>query len=113
MGNEPKPKKTKKKKKKTEMKQSESESYHADPHCVDDYDLAAELVSYAQTAHAQYEKPWDKYEKRNANGKTFETNVSLKVNSNGNANAKWGAAGNEKCHCGSGKKYKKCCKKRD
>jgi len=100
MCNDPKPKKKKKKKKKTKTKPSES--YQTDPHYADD-DLEAELASYAQTA--QSEKPWEKYEKRNGKDRI----VCL----NGNGNLKWGAAGNEKCHCGSGKKYKKCCKKRD
>merc|ERR1712013_790067 len=89
--------KTKKKKKNKE--------YHADPHY--DEDLEAELASYTN-----FEKPWEKYEKRNGHSHSDEQESQENGNGNGNGNKKWSGP-NEKCHCGSNRKYKKCCKKRD
>jgi len=99
-----KPKKTKKKKKNTQPSESSSaNAYHADPHyAFEDEDLAAELASYEQA------QPWQKYEKHKGNSNHHSNNEPTN-----DGNGKWSTAGNKKCPCGSGKKYKKCCKKRE
>jgi len=84
-------------------------TYHAEPHYYGDEDVKNEMKSY--------ENHWDQYKNKN---KKHDFDHHNHNGHNGGSNKKrwqqqeekkeaWSQGG--KCSCGSGKKYKKCCKK--
>eukprot|EP00483_Globobulimina_turgida_P013287 UN13311 len=90
-----------------------TDTYFADPQCdFDESELKNEMDSY--------EKPWEKYKNKQKNNYKYndgdderegDDNYNQCQNGNYNGNNGWSVKGNDKCRCGSGKKYKKCCKK--
>ena len=74
--------------------------FYADPQYIVDDDLKDELESYGHGG---------------SNGKYADKLRSNNLHSSESVDSKeqngWSVAGNNKCSCGSGKKYKKCCKK--
>lgn len=83
----------------------DGDSFYADPQYIDDEDLKAELDTYDYSSLHSKKGYADKV-RSNLNPK----NVDSKEHDD-DANNAWSAAGGRKCPCGSGKKYKKCCKK--
>jgi len=78
------------------------DSFYADPHYIDDEDLKMELDSYEDV---NYKKGYADKVRSNLNSKPNNADIP-EITKNG-----WSAAGGKKCPCGSGKKFKKCCKK--
>merc|ERR1712176_249067 len=66
----------------------------------DEYDLKQELDSYNNYDYKKHKKNDYKYNKKDVHREDEQKN-----------NNNWSISGNSKCRCGSGKKYKKCCKK--
>eukprot|EP01084_Bolivina_argentea_P006905 13041_1 len=87
-------------KKRNQSERNGDQVYYADPqHDVDEDELKKEMDSY--------DKPWEQYNNHKDN-KQLHTNGEMEDDDDDDSN-KWSIKG--KCPCGSGKKYRKCCKK--